>query len=421
VRHVGEEFRLVLRGQRELLGLLLELLLGQLDLPVLALDLGVLPGEEPGLLLELLVGLLQFLLLLLEELLGGLSECACCSSRALVFWSSSCWFVSSWVSDWELFRSSSVRMLASIVFRTMPMLSVSWSRKVRWTSLKRWKEAELDDGLDLPLEEDREHDDVGGAWPRPAGVDLDVVVGTSVRRMRCFSKAHCPTRPSPSLESVGEVLALAVSVAGEELQARLAVGGLVEEEDAVLRRDERRELGEDHLGDGEQVALALAEAGELGEVGLEPVLLGVLGGRVLEVADHLVHAVLERRDLARRLDGDRPERSPVVTAVATSARARIWVVRLAASRLTLSSGRSRSPRPGHAGLAAELALDPDLAGDGRDLVGEDRQRVDHRVDRVGELGDLPLGLSTSFCFRFPLATAVTTRAIPGPGPSGSPP
>ena len=74
VRHVGEELRLVLRRQRELLGLLLELLLGQLDLPVLALDLGVLPREEPGLLLELLVGLLQLLLLLLQELLGGLER-----------------------------------------------------------------------------------------------------------------------------------------------------------------------------------------------------------------------------------------------------------------------------------------------------------------------------------------------------------
>ena len=39
VRHVGQELGLVLRGQRELLGLLLERQLGQLDLAVLALDL----------------------------------------------------------------------------------------------------------------------------------------------------------------------------------------------------------------------------------------------------------------------------------------------------------------------------------------------------------------------------------------------
>jgi hypothetical protein len=56
------------RGQRQLLGLLLELLLGELDLPVLALDLVLLRGELARLLLELLVGLLQLLLLRLQLL-----------------------------------------------------------------------------------------------------------------------------------------------------------------------------------------------------------------------------------------------------------------------------------------------------------------------------------------------------------------
>jgi hypothetical protein len=39
VRHVRQELRLVLRRQRELLGLFLERLAGLLDLAVLALDL----------------------------------------------------------------------------------------------------------------------------------------------------------------------------------------------------------------------------------------------------------------------------------------------------------------------------------------------------------------------------------------------
>ena len=81
VRHVGEELRLVLGGQRELLGLLLERLPGLLDFLVLALDFLVLVGQQPGLLLELLVGLLQLLLpalqllgqrlRLLEQVLGA--------------------------------------------------------------------------------------------------------------------------------------------------------------------------------------------------------------------------------------------------------------------------------------------------------------------------------------------------------------
>ena len=68
VRHVGEELGLVLRGERELLGLLLERLAGLLDLLVLALDLLVLVGEQPRLLLQLLVGLLQLLLAALQLL-----------------------------------------------------------------------------------------------------------------------------------------------------------------------------------------------------------------------------------------------------------------------------------------------------------------------------------------------------------------
>ena len=66
VRHVGEEFRLVLRGQRELGRLLLQRAARLLDFLVLALDLDVALGELLRLLLELLVGLLQLALLRLQ-------------------------------------------------------------------------------------------------------------------------------------------------------------------------------------------------------------------------------------------------------------------------------------------------------------------------------------------------------------------
>ena len=107
-------------------------------------------------------------------------------------------------------------------------------------------------------------------------------------------------------------------------------------------------------------------------------------------------------------------RSPLVTAVATSAIARTCVVRFAASWLTLSVRSRHVPAaPGTLRLAAELSFDADLARDRRDLVGERRQRVDHVVDRVGERRDLALALRrVSFCFRSPLATAVTTLAMP---------
>ena len=71
-------------------------------------------------------------------------------------------------------------------------------------------------------------------------------------------------------------------------------------------------------------------------------------------------------------------RSPLVTAVATSAMARTCVVRLAASWFTLSVRSFQVPAaPGTLGLAAELAFDAHLAGHRGHLVGEGGQRVDH--------------------------------------------
>jgi hypothetical protein len=57
VRHVGQEFRLVLRRQRELGRLVLQATPGELDLFVLELDVAVLLGQQPRLLLELVIGL----------------------------------------------------------------------------------------------------------------------------------------------------------------------------------------------------------------------------------------------------------------------------------------------------------------------------------------------------------------------------
>ena len=64
-------------------------------------------------------------------------------------------------------------------------------------------------------------------------------------------------------------------------------------------------------------------------------------------------------------------------------------MRLAAIELTLSVRSFQVPAtPLHLGLAAELALGADLAGDARHLGGEGVQLVDHRVDGVLELEDL---------------------------------
>ena len=108
MRHVREELGLVLRRERQLLGLLLERVTGLLDFGVLALHFGVLLGQQPRLGAQLFVGLLQFAL------------------PALQF-------------DRELLRllsRPSVRIVASIVLNTAPMLCVSRSRKASEPALK---------------------------------------------------------------------------------------------------------------------------------------------------------------------------------------------------------------------------------------------------------------------------------------------
>jgi len=57
VRHVGDELGLVLRGDGQLAGLLLDQELGLLDLLILCLRLDVLLGEQAGLSSKILVRL----------------------------------------------------------------------------------------------------------------------------------------------------------------------------------------------------------------------------------------------------------------------------------------------------------------------------------------------------------------------------
>ena len=138
---------LVLRGQRELLGALLQHLPRLLDLDVLGLDVAVLLASSVGLLLQLGVGALQRLLpaLQLGRPLPQLPVSCCdCSS------------------------SSSVRALATMVLTLTPIISASWSRKSRWIWVKRLKRGQLDHAEHLVLEQHRQHDHLtGGASPSP--------------------------------------------------------------------------------------------------------------------------------------------------------------------------------------------------------------------------------------------------------------
>ena len=83
----------------------------------------------------------------------------------------------------------------------------------------------------------------------------------------------------------------------------------------------------------------------------------------------------------------------LATAVVTWAMLRTWAVRLRGHEVdVVGEVLPGAGDAAHLGLAAELALGADLAGDAGDLVGERRQLVDHRVDGVLELEDLALGV-----------------------------
>ena len=159
----------------------------------------------------------------------------------------------------------------------------------------------------------------------------------------------------------------------------------------MLGGNERRELGQDHARHGGEVALALEHAGEAFAVGLQPVLLDVLPGGLPEVADHLVELVLQHRDLAAGLDPDLPGE------VALGDRGGhlgdgSYLVGEVGRQLVDVVGQVL-PDPAdllRLGLAAELALDSDFAGDPGDLSGEGVELVDHGVDGVLQLQELAL-------------------------------
>ena len=165
---------------------------------------------------------------------------------------------------------------------------------------------ELEHRLDLALEQHRQHDDVPRRRLAQAGADLDVVVRHLVDEHHALLPGALAHQPLAQPELVGDVLAVLVGVAREQLEHGVVAGGVHHVEDAVLRGDQRGQVGEDELRHRRQVALALQHAAELGQVGLEPVLLHVLPRGVAQVADHLVDVVLELRHLALRLDRDGP-------------------------------------------------------------------------------------------------------------------
>ncbi len=364
VRHVGEEFRLVLGGERELGGLFFQRAAGLLDFLVLALDFDVLLGELLRLLFELLVGLLQLPLLGLQ--FAG-----------------------------ELLR---LRQQAFGLHRRFDGVEHDADRVGQLLEEHRLQGGELrhrgklDHRLDLVFEQHRQHDDV-------ARHDLEQRRADRHRVGRQFGDQQAAlvgraladqafADPDPLRMTGGAVVGI-----GREEPHGLQFLVLHLIDDAKLGVDQRRQFGEQQPSDRGQIALALQHVGEFGEVGLQPVLLGVAVGGEPQVVDHRVDVVFELGDFAAGIDLNRSRQVALGHGgrhLGDGADLRGQVggqqVDVAGEILPGAGGA------GHVGLAAEAAFDADLARHRRHLIGEDRQRVGHVVDGFGERRDLALGL-----------------------------
>ena len=109
-----------------------------------------------------------------------------------------------------------------------------------------------------------------------------------------------------------------------------------------------------------------------------------------QLIDHRVDRVLELEHLALDVDGDLlAERSPLATAVVTSAMLRTWPVRFAAMPLTLSVRSFHVPAtPGTSAWPPSLPSVPTSRATRVTSDGERRELIDHDVDRVLQLEDL---------------------------------
>ena len=106
-------------------------------------------------------------------------------------------------------------------------------------------------------------------------------------------------------------------------------------------------------------------------------------------------------------------RSPLVTAVATSAMARTWLVRFAASSLTLSVRSFQVPAaPGTSAWPPSLPWTPTSRA--TDVTwSANVASVSIMLLMVSDRAAIsPLACTVSFCFKSPLATPVTTLAMP---------
>ncbi len=355
VAHVRQELRLVLGRLRELLGLLLQADPGHLDFAVLLL-------QQRGLLLQLVVGALEFDRLraqFLGEPLGLGQQLLCPRVRH------------------DRVQDDTDRADQLVDQVQMQLGEAAEGR-------------EFDDAEHLILEDHRSHDEITGRRLPEAAADAQVAGGDLLHPDALLLRRGLADEALTEQERTVGPFARRRAVARDVTQ--LVTFDEVKQVDrAELGADRRCHLADDHLADRVQVTLTLHLAADAGDVRLQPVLLGVLVGRLPQVGDHLVDIVLELGHLTLGLHRDG---AGEVTAGNRG--------RHLGNRPQLCGQRGRelvdvvgerlpgAVDPVDRCLTAELALDTDFLGHPGHLVGERRELIDHRVHGVLQLGDLTL-------------------------------
>ena len=154
---------------------------------------------------------------------------------------------------------------------------------------ERLHRCQLDHRLNPALKNHRQDDDAGRWGFAKAGLHGDITGGHRIELDPPPIPGTLPDEAFAPAEGLVRGVIRRQRVACRQAQHRLlAVTALDDVEGAVVCRYQRRDLGQDQVGDRAQVALALQHASVLGDVRLEPVLLHVLLGRLFQVADHLV-------------------------------------------------------------------------------------------------------------------------------------
>src|SRR5579885_2162124 len=354
VAHIGEELALVLGSERQLFGLFFERRLRLLDFLVLGFDLVLLLGQQLRLLLQLLVRFLKLFsqrLALLQQLLGPHR------------------------------RADGVQHDADALRQLIEEGQVDFSEVT--------ERGKLQDGPRLAFEQDREDDDTDRRRLAQARADFDVVLWNIGHQDAPFLQAALSDQPLSHAELRRDAAVGVRSVRGNQLEVLGPVAVFGDIEGAELRADERRQLREQQVRHGQQVALALHHAGELGDVGLQPVLIGVLAGGLGEVADHLVDGVFERRDFALRGHRDRPGQVALGHG-SRHVRNRANLGGEVGGELVDVVGQVApdARRARHQSLAAEFAFDADFARHVADLLGDFALGLEHQFAFQVAVGDV---------------------------------